>query len=304
MVFFLAVRSLYLNRRRYAMIAAAVACGFAIITLISAASAGAMGAIRAKASRYFAGAVSVTGYSPKGEQGIERPDELVRALSEGLSGARSVAKRTLYYRQDARLFFGGQTIRQRRLVGVDFAGERAEFQGMAFEEGGFQAMEGADGRMGILISSAAAELLGARNGDSLELFLTTDAGQYNAATLIVRGVFAESSLFGYVSYMRNQDLNELIGRPEGAATDLAVYVRPGITLRKLAADAHRILAAERSVLPLAADRDERQAALAEEREEEVLVVMSLDAQLAQIADVMDAFMAVSYFVLVDRKSVV
>ncbi len=297
MTVFLALRNLMLQRRRYTMIAVAIACGFALITVISGASGGAMAAIRAKAARYFAGAVSVTGYSPSGVQRISDPDPLVELLASGLDGARSVSKRTIYYRTDAEVFFGGESIRQRRLVGVDFSRETAEFSDMDFTQGGADAMAGPDGARGVLISASAAELLGARLGDRVELFLTTDKGQYNTASLVVRGVFAETSLFGYVAYVRNEDLNELLGRPVGSATDIAVYAEPGTDLASLAREAHRLASGARDTMPLAADRDERQEALRAKRSGDVLVVMSLDSQLAQIADIMDAFMAVTYFVL-------
>jgi len=297
MTFFLAIRNLVLQRKRYAMIGLAVMIGFALITVISGASGGILFTVKDKAARYFAGNVSVTGYSAKNVQGISEPDRLATLLGRDLDDARVISKRTVYYKQDADLFFGGQMIRQRRLVGVEFASERAEFEDLVFAQGGLEAMLGPDGERGILISESAADLLGARLGDDVELFLTTDTGQYNTASLVVRGIFSEASLFGYVSYMRNEDLNRLLGRAPGAATDIAGYARPGVDHVSLAESVHEILSTTANVLPLSANRDDRAASLSEKRTGEALVIMSLDAQLAQIADILDAFMAVSYFVL-------
>ena len=195
MTFFLAFRNLILLRKRYAVIGIAIALGFALMTVISGVTSGALGTIKVKAARYFAGHISVTGFSPDRSQRITDPDMLVALLRDGSRSLRTVSKRTIYYRQDASLFFGGESVRQRRLVGVEFDTEAKEFQGMKFREGNLFSMLGDSGSMGILVSKTAADLLNARVGDDVQLYLTTDTGQFNTATLVVRGIFEETSIF-------------------------------------------------------------------------------------------------------------
>jgi len=298
MTFFLALRNLLLQRKRYSVIAAAIVIGFALITVISGATGGVLTTVKVKAARYFAGHVSVTGYSPDKPQGITDPDALVTLLRGQVASVRTVSKRTVYYRQDASLFFGGETVRQRRLVGIDFDGEAEELRGMKFDSGGIDGMLGDQGSYGILISRVAADLLNARVGDDVQLFLTTDSGQYNTATLFVRGVFEETSLFGFAAYLRNADLNALLGRSEGAATDIAVYARNGTKLDRLGLDVRAVLSAKALVLPVLTSKDDRRDALSSGLEGETLAVMTLNAHLAQITDILDAFTLVSYFVLV------
>jgi len=297
MIFFLALRNLVLQRKRYMVIGLAVAIGFALITIISGATAGALGTVRDKAARYFAGHISITGYTPDRSQHISDPDKLIDLLYRSVDGVRTISRRTVYYRQDAKLFFGGQSIRQRRLVGVDFDLEFQELRGMKFQGGSLDAMLGDGGTRGILVSQTAADLLQAKVGDSIELFVTTDTGQYNTATLVLRGIFQETSLFGFAAYLRNQDLNALLGRSADAATDIAVYGRNGVNLARLAQDMHAALATKTAVFPVLSSKSDRSDALSSGLQEETMAIMTLDAHLAQITDLLDAFTAISYFVL-------
>jgi len=304
MIFFLAIRNLLLQRKRYAVIGLAVAIGFALITIISGATAGALDTVRAKAARYFAGHISITGYNPDRAQRISDPDRLIDMLRQSLRDARTISRRTVYYRQDAKLFFGGESIRQRRLVGIDFDSESQELRGMKFQAGNLDAMLGNGGAKGILVSQTAADLLRAKVGDSLELFLTTDTGQYNTATLVIRGIFQETSLFGFAAYLRNQDLNALLGRSDGAATDIAVYGKAGVNLARLAQEAYAALSTVIAVFPVLSDKSARGDALSSGLQEETMAIMTLDAHLAQITDILDAFTAISYFVLLVFVSIV
>jgi len=294
---FLAMRNLALQRKRYMMIALAVALGFALITLLSGAAYGAMDTVKAKASRYFSGHVSVIGYV-NGANGLEDPARVEATLFAARLPVRTMSRRTSYNRTDASLFFGGETVRQRKLVGIDFAVERDELQNLAFKEGSIDAMLGDGGRDGILISVSAARLMGARVGDDVNLYLTTDTGQYNTATLVVRGVFEETSLFGYVAYMRNEDLNRLILRAPDAATDIALYAAAGANVDRLAEDARLALSTEFSVYSRLATKDALYAAMAADSAGQKIAVLTLDAHLAQIKDLLDAFLLITYFVLV------
>lgn len=296
MVFFLAVRNLLLQRRRYALMAAAVVIGFVLVTILTAAAQGAMETVQEKAARYFGGHISVTGYI-QNRQRISDPDGVKEVITQSGVGVRTVARRTVYYRQDSRLFFGGNSVRQRRLVGVDFAAEAAEIGELDFRAGGVGPMLSDAGADGVLISDVAADLLGARVGDDISLFLTTDSGQVNTATLVVQGIFRESGIFGYVTYMRNQDLNRLLERAPDAATDIAIYLPGGTGIVRAADLTRRALDARFPVFPPVLRRQDFRSVVNRAVETETLAVVSLDAQLAEIRDLIDAFLTVSNFVV-------
>ncbi len=296
MVAYLALRNLLLQRKRYALMAAAVLLGFALVTLLTASARGAMDTVQTKAARYFSGHVSITGFL-EGRQQIEQPGPVVQQLVNSDLPYRTVAPRTVYYRQDSRLFFGGQSIRQRRLVGADFDLERQELGTLDFSAGGIDRMQGEEGEHGVLISEVAANLLGAQLGDDVQLFLTTDDGQPNTATLVVHGIFRETGIFGYVTYMRSADLKRLLQRPPDAATDIAVYVRPGTDIPAAAGAVRRRLDTDFRVFPPVLRRGEFSSVVDRSVEEETLAVVSVDAQLAEIRDLVDAFLMVSNFVV-------
>ncbi len=127
--------------------------------------------------------------------------------------------------------------------------------------------------------------------------MATGQGQHNTAVLVVRGIFNETSIFGYASYLSLDDMNLLYNKPAGSVTDIAVYLEEGSSAETVSEKIRLLLARTFPVLPRIADRE----ALGRERaklpEKETLAVMSLDAQLAQIRDLLDAFLAGTYFIL-------
>lgn len=140
------------------MIGLAVLIGFTLITILSGVAYGAMETVKAKAARYFSGHVSVTGYLNSWPV-IEDPDAVIRAIKSIDASIRTIARRTIYYKTDASIFFGGEMIRQRRLVGLDFNAEYKEISNLALIDGSIDAMLGEDGLNGILISESAARIM-------------------------------------------------------------------------------------------------------------------------------------------------
>ena len=123
----ISVRNLYLQRRRYALILAAISMGFALVVLMSSVSRSMQNALKDKASLYFAGHVSVIGYRGAAV-GISDPEKVIAAVRSAGIAARGISGRSVYYHTDAELFFGGESVKQRRLIGVDFGAEGGEFE--------------------------------------------------------------------------------------------------------------------------------------------------------------------------------
>lgn len=295
MVLPLAMRNLALNAKRYAILFAAVTAGFTFVILITGLVLGARETVKEKAARYFAGDVSIVGYASSKTQSISDPEAVIVIARGAGRGILNASPRTVYYRTDCNLFFAGSTIRQRRLVGADFEREAAEFAGLRFVSGGIGGMKEGNG---ILISKVAAKTLGANVGDDVNLLLTTDTGQYNSATLYVRGVFDETSLFGYAAYVRRDELNALMGRRADSATDIALFASEGVSLSRLAAEVREGLSRAYPVLPRPASRDALAAAVeAGVKADDTMAVITLDANLSQIKDLINAIMAIMYFVL-------
>lgn len=295
MILFLALRNFVRLRKRYFLVGLAVLVGFALVFVVSGTALGALEAMRAKAARYFAGDVSVQGF-PDGDRAHQRirdAETMCRELRGAGLGIRSATPRNIYYGDDATLIFGGEVVRQRRLVGVNFDQEAAAFAGLACIEGSISRMTGEGGRDGILISEAAAKILGAHLGDDVTITLTTDKGQYNSGTLVVRGIFRETSLFGYLAYMQLDALNELTRRPKGSATDIAIYGRAGEDSTALAERIRQFLAKSHTVLPRMAVKADIDAALPGIKRQSY-AVLPLEGNLTQMRDIVQAFLAITW----------
>ena len=65
-MFLFALRNLFLQRKRYALMALAVAVGFMLITVLTGLSYGALETIKTKAARYFSGHIIVYGFENTG----------------------------------------------------------------------------------------------------------------------------------------------------------------------------------------------------------------------------------------------
>lgn len=292
-----ALKNLFLRRKRYMLMAIAIAVGFALITVITGLSYGALETMKTKAARYFSGHIIVQGF--KGVTiSVSDADAIVRKIKKMNLPVRTVSPRTIYYGKEVRLFFGGNYIRLLRIVGTELDSEKSELSRLPFTEGGISEMAGKKGENGIFISTEAAKLLGARLGDDLILYLMA-GNQYNTANMVVRGIFNETNIFGYAAYMRREDLNRIMNRPDGWATEVAVYTKEGANIPKTAEKLRLKLGKSVPVFPPILSRYDFSHTRAQNKgnETETFGVMSVDAQLMQLKDLLNAFLLCTYFVL-------
>lgn len=297
-MFRIALRNLFLQRKRYALMGLAIAVGFMLITVLTGLSYGALETIKTKAARYFSGHVIVYGFE---NTGMSIPDskEYIKIINEKKLPVRTVSPRTIYYGSEVRLFFGGNYIRLLRAIGADFRTEGAELSRLPFVEGSMENMLGEEGKNGIIISTEAARLLGARMGDDVLIYIKTIEGQYNVANLVVKGIFGETNIFGYAAYMNREILNLLMNKEYDWATEVAVYAREGADIPKLTEKIRSSLAETKDVFPPILTRKDFSSYRAgnKNNNNEIAAVMSVDAQLEQLKNLLDAFIICTYFVL-------
>ena len=306
-VFFLALRNLYLQRKRYFLMGIAVALGFSLITILTALSNGALLTVKEKAARYYSGDITVYGLDSMTFD-IKNPDEIISAVNYSPHAAKSVSTlpvktaspRTVYYGKETRLFFGGKYIRILRPIGVDFDKEYEALREFPVSEGGIDGMLGTDGKKGILISRISARLLGAKVGDDVILNLVTTGGKQNTAVLVVKGIFEETGIFGYSAYVDRGLLNSLIQKDENWASEIALYIREGLNSARISSLVHEILSDRYDMLPEIESRRDFSRKRSDNRgnTNPVYAVISVDGQLDQLKDMLDAFLIVTYFVLI------
>lgn len=297
----LAWRNFSRNLHRYRVLLAALTLVVAALVVILGTVVGVSESLRGKASRYFAGDLVVLGYDGSGRSLIEER-ELVR---EALSAATDVAnipvvtrsERSTYYdASNAMLFFAGYYTRQRRLVGVDWDRERPILETFDFTSG---AVPPGDDEVGILISSATAEALGARVGDEILVSVVTERGRSNTVDLLVRGVFAESSFFGYTSYLERRTLNRVRELPEERVNEMGLYLsNPSRDEGHAARVVTEALGEHLPTFDILRDREMYSQASRASRDQRHYGVVTLEAQLEEINDLLAAITLIAGVVIV------
>ena len=297
-MFLFALRNLFLQRKRYALMALAVAVGFMLITVLTGLSYGALETIKTKAARYFSGHIIVYGFE---NTGMSIPDSksYVDIINKAKQPLRTVSPRSVYYGKEVRLFFGGNYIRLLRVIGADIETEGKELSKLPFVEGGIEGLAGSEGKNGIIISTEAARLLGARLGDDVIIYVKTEEGQYNTENMVVRGIFDETNIFGYAAYMNREELNIIMDKPADWATEIAVYAKEGSNIPRITEKLRLKFAKTKDVFPAINTRHDFSKYRSGNRgnDKEVAAVMSVNAQLEQLKSLLDAFLMCTYFVL-------
>jgi putative ABC transport system permease protein len=215
----IAWRNFVLQFERYRVLATALVLGAAVFTVLFGVTTSLTSTVRLKAARFFSGDVMVLEFSSANDYLIRNEGEVKAALDQAGSDIVSYHRRSLYYETDAKLYFNGAQLPQRRIIGLDFSVERLNFLRQEFLEGGLPDNPPADG---IWVSSDTAGRLHLRAGDEVTLQVKTKTGARNTLALRVIGIFQDNSFFGFAAYLDYRTLNKGIGRPEGAITEMGV----------------------------------------------------------------------------------
>ncbi len=291
MILQLALKNLLMQKKRYALMATAVAIGFFLMTILSALSEGALNTIRLKSARYFSGQLCVYGLNGITRE-VDNPDFVVDTLQKARLSVETISKRSILYDDsDAKLFFNGSYVLVRKVIGVDFDTERQQLETLPFIDGGIG--------NGILISRAITDDIGARVGDSITFSANTKSGQVNTITVPIAGIFDEINLFGYSVYMDRTLVNTLAMLPKEYVSEIAVYTKDGASVRRIEETIRTIFENDITVLPHISNRSEFTKALTSvPAGEKALAIVSIDAQLEEVTLLLTAFEICTYFVLI------
>lgn len=293
----LAGRNFVRNRRRYRVLLAALVLAVAALVVMIGLIEGVHLAVREKASRYFAGDLTVQSFRAGSSQQIGQVEALRAGIHKLELPLQHIVERSIYTNLDSTLFFAGGYINQRRLAGVDWEVEGDILGRLSFVDGGLPSLEpqqntgAAAPESAVLISAAVAERLGARVGDEIILALTTNRGRRNTINLVVSGIFEEHSFFGYVSYLDRETLNRARELPAAAVSEIGLHLQDRRDQERVAALLYEHLhqELELEVMPVWRSRDDRTAALGElGRGDQALGIMTLEAHLDEVNDLLNA----------------
>jgi ABC-type lipoprotein release transport system permease subunit len=287
------------NMKRYRVLLSALILVTTVLVLVLGVVLGMRRNLYEKASRYFAGNIVVLGYGGDGRSVIEQPEKVLESLpvlaSHNIPVLTHSLRSSYYDWTNLELFYAGYYARQRRLVGVEWALEAPVLERFDLVEGSVP--EEGD-QEAILISTATARQLTIGAGDSLLVSIRSDKGRNNTVELYVRGIFAESSFFGYTSYIHRQTLNRLREAPEERINEIGVYLENPERDEQLAAS---LLAAElEKRLPGFGVIKTREAYSTEsyvKRDVRHYGVVTVGAQLEEIEELIAAVTVIAAFVV-------
>jgi ABC-type lipoprotein release transport system permease subunit len=136
-------------------------------------------------------------------------------------------------------------------------------------------------------------------GDEVVIRLATQSGAINSSTFVVHGIFYESSFFGFSSYLQREALNTLMAVDSESVNEIGLFLRHPNDMAKVGKDVTTILEKLGHVFPLLLNRQQRDDTLnSGERINGKFLVMTLDAQLAEIHNLIRALWAIGVVLVV------
>ena len=119
--------------------------------------------------------------------------------------------------------------------------------------------------------------------------ISTERGSTNTVELFVRGIYAESSFFGYTSYLHRRTLNRLKNVPEETVNEIGVYLTdPFKDSEDSAIMVEDLLQNSYPTFGVVENRHEYNAAAARDRSKRHYGVVTVSAQLDEINDLISA----------------
>jgi ABC-type lipoprotein release transport system permease subunit len=294
----LAIKYLYRYRRRYLFLFLALSFGFGIVTLITAVRDGMYENVYNSAQGHYAGDIIAAGYDQTARP-LHFWAEAARAVGSAIesSGIKplKIVRRTMFGERGV-LYYNGAALRLKYVTGVDWENESTFFSRLDWAEG-----PGVFGDSTVILSTPAAQQLGARMGDLLTLEVETRWGQKNTGSFIVGGIVNDSTIFGYYKvYISFAALNGLTLLGMDECSLIGIYVDRNTVEKK-----RRVLQAELEKIsqnggplqtgPLVYDRDGLSLAATGLAPGVTVFLITIPVYLSEVADLLDAMNIITYF---------
>jgi len=222
-ILLIAFRNFTRNSRRFLLLGLAVTAGFLFVCTAQSLVAGLSFQINMRGARYYGGHVIISQTQALARHITPAEENLLIVGAIGRAGihAAEISHRTRFD-TDGVVFFNGESVMTRRIIGEDWSEEGPRIKGLEFVSGNPDEMT--DPRGG-LISEVTARRLGARVGDQIVLRVTRQGGAIDTIPLLVKAIFREVSIFGfYTVYMDRGVLNQALGFEPGYSATVGLYL--------------------------------------------------------------------------------
>ena len=245
----MALRNFTRNGRRFFLLGLAVSAGFFFVCTVQSLVAGLSHQINVRGSRYYGGHVIVSMGKQDRDGATWASDDryVMDAIAHSGVAPAAISHRT-HLGVDGVVFFNGESVTMRRVIGLDWASEGSMIEHL-------QIVSGNPGDMtdihGVLISDVTAKRLGARVGDQVTLQVNREAGAVNTVSLFVKAIFREVSIFGfYTLYVDRGVLDAALGFNPGYSATVGVYLDDDRGAERAAARINRALAGKFTAEPV------------------------------------------------------
>ncbi|MBI9105877.1 MAG: ABC transporter permease [Spirochaetales bacterium] len=264
----IALRNLTRQKKRTILLAAAIAFGIYIITMINGFTGSFIENVSENFSNMLAGHIFVEGVE-KSETGrtlniVRNDEELMLAIEETNTPWKYITKRSDL---GGTLIFAGESMRQ-SITGANWEIEEYFKQRIILKEGTFEQMQ--EEKQGIILSEKVAEKLNVEIGDRLLVKCRTYTGQQNVGEFVLTAVLIDASMFGgTTAYANISYVNELLNlQPEEYMT-LGIYLEDMDLIDQAAAALYANLQTKVSMFERQSDDDENPIiAMLEQQDEE------------------------------------
>jgi putative ABC transport system permease protein len=245
----IAFRNCTRNSRRFILLGLAVTAGFLCLCTAQGLVAGLTYQINTRGARYYGGHVIVS--RKLDAPGAITPAEEDRLIAAAISRAGvhpTVVSHRTRYDTDGIVFFNGESVMARRIIGMDWSAEGVRIKGLQLVSGHLDDMNDPGG---VLISDVTARRLGAQVGDRIVVQVNRQGGAVNTFSLGVKAIFHEVSIFGfYTVYMDRGALDKALGFPLEYSATTGLYLRDYRSAGAIAARLNRTLGTHYTAQPV------------------------------------------------------
>jgi len=286
---------LHRYRRRYGFLLAALVFGFAVVTFITSAKDGMYENVYYSAQSHYAGDIIAVGYDSYSAQlhhlGQNEMSSILNAAAVAGINPQYTVLRTLFGESGV-IYYNGNAIQLKYVVGCDWEGEAHLFARMDFDE----SPEASIGDDGIILSVPVARKLGARMGDSVILEVSTWRGQKNTGQFIVKGIVKDASIFGYYKvYTSRLTLNRLVLFDDEDCSSIGFFLDNLDAAEQKRRRLQEALVENIQIGSLVYDRDELFRETSQPRDGIKVFLYTLPVYLSEVSDLLNAMNIITYF---------
>jgi ABC-type antimicrobial peptide transport system permease subunit len=290
----LGIKYLYRYKRRYAFLLAALVFGFAVVTFITSVKDGMYNNVYYSAQSHYAGDIVAVGYDlADGMQHIEEKEisTIINTVNSINIKPKHTVLRTLFGEYGI-VYFNGNTVRLKYVVGCDWGTEEHLFSKMDFVTQSETFFED----NGIILSEPVARQLGAVMGDSIILEVDTRWGQKNTGIFIVKGIVYDSTIFGYYKvYISRLSLNRLLLFNDNDCSSAGFFWDSISNIEQKRTLMQEALAEQIQMGPLVYDRDELMYETSKWVEGIRIFLYTMPVYISEISDLLNAMNILTYF---------